>query len=311
MSDIKEDRMDGAEALNAARSDLAEKIARWTGDKNQATTRIPELTFHRWETPTEPTSYMHSPSICLIAQGTKRVVLGEDAYIYDANHYLVSSVDLPIVAQILEATSEKPYLGLSLVLDQRCIAQLMVDSNLPSPRVKQATRGMAVSEVPLSLFNTILRLIDLLDEPEDIPILSPMIQREILYRLLVGEQGPRLRQIGTAGSHGRQIAQSIDWLKDNFNKPLRVEDLAEEARMSASTFHHHFRAMTSMSPLQYQKWLRLNEARRLMLTEQLDAANASFQVGYESPSQFNREYKRQFGVPPLRDIKNLRQTGVA
>jgi len=307
MTDIKENQTANAEAQNTARSELAEKIARWTGDENQVITKIPTLTLHRWETSTEPTSYMLSPSICMIAQGTKRVVLGEDTYVYDANHYLVNSVDLPIVAQILEA----PYLGLTLNLDQRGIAQLMVDSNLPSPRVKQASRGMAVSEVPLSLVNAILRLIDLLDEPDDIPILAPMIQREILYRLLIGEQGARLRQIGAVGSHGHQIAQSIDWLKGNFDKPLRIEQLAADARMSASTFHHHFRAMTSMSPLQFQKWLRLNEARRLMLTEQFDAANASFQVGYESPSQFNREYKRQFGAPPLHDIKNLRQTATA
>ena len=170
---------------------------------------------------------------------------------------------------------------------------------------------MAVSEVSLPLLNAFQRLIDLLDQPEDIPILAPLIQREILYRLLMGEQGPRLRQMGAAGSQSHQIARAIDWLKANFSQPLRVDDLAAHARMSTSAFHHHFRALTAMSPLQFQKWLRLHEARRLMLTEHLDAATAAFQVGYESPSQFSREYNRLFGAPPLRDITSLRQLAVA
>ncbi len=169
---------------------------------------------------------------------------------------------------------------------------------------------MAVSEVPLPLLNAFQRLIDLLDDPESIPVLAPLVHREIFYRLLVGEQGPRLRQIVTAGSHSHQIARAIDWLKDNFKEPLRVDDLAAYSGMSTSSFHHHFRSLTAMSPLQFQKRLRLNEARQLMLTERLDAASASFQVGYESPSQFSREYNRLFGAPPLRDIRNLNQVSV-
>jgi AraC-like DNA-binding protein len=272
------------DSLEAAHAELAEGIARWTGENNQLTTMVPSLTLHRWETPTEPTSYMLPPSICLIAQGAKRVMLGEDVYLYDANHFLITAVGLPVVAQIIEASSEKPYLGLSLQLDQRTIAQLMVDSSQPLPRTPQAGRAMAVSEVPLPLLNAFQRLIDLLDEPESIRVLAPLVQREIFYRLLVGEQGPRLRQIVTAGSHSHQIARAIDWLKDNFSQPLRVDDLAGFSGMSTSSFHHHFRSLTAMSPLQFQKRLRLNEARRLMLTERLDAATASFQVGYESPS---------------------------
>ena len=158
---------------------------------------------------------------------------------------------------------------------------------------------MAISEVTVPLLNSLQRLIELLDEPEDIPVLAPLIQREILYRLLVGDQGLRLRQIGAAGSQSQQIARAIDWLKDNFKQPLRVDDLATHARMSTSNFHHHFRALTAMSPLQFQKWLRLHEARLLMLTERLDASTAAFQVGYESPSQFSREYSRLFGAPPF------------
>jgi AraC-like DNA-binding protein len=253
---------------------------------------------------------MHPSSICLIAQGSKHVMLGEDTYVYDANHFLITSVDLPVVAQIIEASREKPYLGLRLELDQRTVAELMVDSSHALPRTPQAGRAMAVSEIPLPLLNAFQRLIDLLDEPEGIPILAPLAQREIFYRLLVGEQGPRLRQIATAGSHSHQIARAIDWLKDNFSQPLRVDDLAAYSGMSTSSFHHHFRSLTAMSPLQFQKRLRLNEARQLMLTKRLDAATASFQVGYESPSQFSREYSRLFGAPPLRDIKNLHQISV-
>ena len=166
---------------------------------------------------------------------------------------------------------------------------------------------MATGDVTLPLLTAFQRLIDLLDEPRDIPILAPNIQREIFYRLLVGDQGARLRQMASAGSQSNQIGRAIYWLKSNFTQTLRIDDLATQVNMSTSTFHHHFRAVTAMSPLQYQKWLRLNEARRLMLTENQDAAAAAFQVGYESPSQFNREYSRLFGKSPLRDITNLRQ----
>lgn len=296
-----------ADDLKTAQAALAERITRWTTERDLPAAAIPALTLRRWEAPTEPASSMHEPSVCLIAQGAKQVLLGDDVYVYDAHHFLITSVDLPVVAQVIEASREKPYLGLMLKLDQREIAQLMVDSNLPSPRTQQAGRGMAVSAVSLPLLNAFQRLIDLLDEPEDIPILAPLVQREILYRLLVSDQGPRLRQIGAAGSQGHQIARAIDWLKSNFAQPLRVDDLAAHARMSTSSFHHHFRALTAMSPLQFQKWLRLHEARMLMLTEHLDASTAAFRVGYESPSQFSREYSRLFGAPPLRDIKGLHQ----
>lgn len=296
-----------AEDLRIAREGLVEKVARWTEGHIRLQTAIPGLMLNRLEHPIEPTSYMHDPSICLIAQGAKRVLLGEDAYVYDAHHYLITSVGLPVMAQVLEASSETPYLGLKLSLDQRELAQLMVDSELPMTRPRQAERGMAVSEVSLPLVSAFGRLLDLLDTPEDIPILAPLIQREILYRLLMGEQGPRLRQIAAAGSHSHQIARAIDWLKENYTQALRVEELASQASMSASTFHHHFRTVTAMSPLQFQKWLRLHEARRLMLTEHMDATSVALEVGYESPSQFSREYSRLFGAPPLRDIKQLRQ----
>jgi AraC-like DNA-binding protein len=296
--------------MEVALEALGKSIARWTEKGEQHTTAVPGLSLFRRDEPTEPISGMYEPSICLVAQGAKRVLLGDDTYVYDAHHYLITSVHLPTVVQIIEASPEKPYLGLRLKLDLREISQLMVDSNLPQPRAQQSSRGMATGEVTLALVNAFVRLIDLLDAEEDITILAPVIQREVIYRLLVGDQGARLRHIAAAGSQSQQIARAIEWLKGNFARPLRIDDLAAQARMSTSTFHHHFRAMTALSPLQYQKQLRLQEARRLMLAERLDAANAAFQVGYESPSQFSREYNRLFGAPPLRDVTNLRQMAV-
>ncbi|KIT38266.1 AraC family transcriptional regulator [Vibrio parahaemolyticus EN9701072] len=256
---------------------------------------------------TPPTSYTHNPSICLIAQGRKRVLLGEESFIYDANHFLISSVDLPIIANIIEASEEQPYLGLIMELDLTEISQLIVDSELAFTQAKEAQKGIAVGELSESLLDAFVRLAELLDEGQNIKILAPIIKREIFYRLLMSEQGTRLHQIVTAGSHSHQIAKAIDWLKNNFVKPLSVGDLASFTGMSKSSFYTHFRSMTSMTPLQFQKKLRLSEARRLMLTENLDAMAATFKVGYESPSQFSREYSRLFGAPPSKDIKSLRE----
>lgn len=294
-------------SLQDERASLADRIAQWTADRNSLDTPIAGLSFHRWETPTEPTSYMLPPSICLIGQGRKRLFLGEETYAYDAHRFLITSVDLPVVAQIIEASSDKPYLGLTMELDLRLIAQLILGLDMPSVRPSRERLGIAVSDVSAPLLDAFDRLIRLLESPQDISAVAPLIKQEIFYRLLTGEQGPRLRMITTAGNHGYQISRAIDWLKDNFSKPVKIEELAGRAGLSLSAFHNHFRAMTSMSPLQYQKRMRLNEARRLMLTERIDASRAAFQVGYESPSQFSREYSRQFGAPPMRDIKSLIQ----
>ena len=293
-------------SMDVALAALRQRIARWTDKEGLLVTAIPGVSLARRDAPTQPTSSLYEPSICVIAQGVKRVLLGDDTYVFDAHHFLITSVDLPTVVQILHASREQPYLSLLVQLDPREMAQLMVDSHLPPPRAQQSSRGMATGAVTLPLLSACQRLLDLLAAPQDIPILAPLIQREILYRLLVGEQGARLRQIASAGSPSHQIAQAIEWLKRHYTLPLRIEDLAAHVHMSPSTFHQHFRALTAMSPLQYQKWLRLNEARRLMLTERLDAATAAFEVGYESPSQFSREYRRVFGAPPLRDITSLR-----
>ncbi len=286
---------------------LTAQIARWTESGELYTTAVPGLSLFRRDEPTGPISGMYEPSICVAVQGAKRVILGEDTYVYDASHYLITSVHLPTIVQIIEASPSKPYLGLRLMLDIRKISQLMVDSSLPKPRSHQSTRGMATGKMTVPLIGAFQRLLDLLDEQQDIPILAPNIQKEITYRLLMSEQGERLRRIASAGSQSQQIARAIEWMKNNYSTALSIDELAAQANMSNSTFHHHFRSMTALSPLQFQKQLRLQEARRLMLSERLDAANAAFQVGYESPSQFNREYNRQFGAPPIRDITKLRQ----
>jgi AraC-like DNA-binding protein len=294
--------------LEAARETLAASIDRWSGaDGEPFTTAIPTLGLLRRTTPSAPTSCMYDPSVAVIVQGAKRVLLGEDTYRYDACRFLVTSVDLPAIGEITEASSEQPFLALMMKLDQRVMTELIMEGGLPSPRAEPTGRGMAVGQATLPLLQAFQRLIDLLDEPDDIPVLAPLIQREILYRLLVSNQGSRLWQIASVGSQSHRIARAIDWLKTHAAEPLRVDELAASVQMSASTFHHHFRALTAMSPLQYQKWLRLNEARRLMLTEHLDASTAAYRVGYESPSQFGREYHRLFGAPPLRDITSLRQ----
>lgn len=277
---------------------LRVSIARWTENGDQLVTAIPGLSLYRRDEPTQPTSVMYEPSMCLAAQGIKRVLLGGDAYVYDAHHFLITSVDLPTIAQVIKASPDEPCLVLMVKLDPQELSQLMVDAHLPPPRTQTSNRGMATGPITGPLLTACQRLLDLLDEPRDIPILAPIILREIFYRLLVGDHGAHLRQMTVAGSQRQQIARAICWLKAHFTKPCRIEELAGHVNMSVSTFHHHFRALTAMSPLQYQKWLRLNEARRLMLTELQDATSAAVQVGYESPSQFSREYSRLFGAPP-------------
>lgn len=294
-------------SMKTVMESLATGIGRLIGEQDLLTTVIPGLLLFRREEQSEPMSAMYEPSICMVAQGAKRVFIGDEAYVYDPEHFLITSVDIPTIVQVIEGSSKKPCLGLVLKLDRRELSQLMVDSNLPAPRAQQSSRGMALGELTMPLVTAVQRLVDLLNDPQDIPILAPIIQREILYRLLVGDQGARLRQIASVGSQSNQVARAIDWLKGNFTQALRIEELAAQVNMSVSTFHHHFRSLTAMSPLQYQKWLRLNEARRLMFIEHFDAATAAFEVGYESPSQFSREYNRLFGNSPLRDITNMRQ----
>ncbi|GFO60841.1 AraC family transcriptional regulator [Geomonas silvestris] len=296
--------------LDAAREILRDSIARWTIGGNQNPDAIPTLSFFREDGLSEPFSAVYEPCICMVVQGAKRVILGNLSYVYNPHQYLIASVDLPTFVQVIDASKERPLLGLKLTFDMQQVSQMLIDSNFPHHRAQNSDHGMATSEITLPLVTAFQRLIDLLDEEQDIPMLAPIIQKEIIYLLLVGEQGACLHQIATAGSQSQQVARTIEWLKSNFSRQLRIDDLASQAHMSTSSFHNHFRAITAQSPLQYQKHLRLHEARRLMLAESLDAATAAFQVGYESPSQFSREYSRLFGTPPIRDITKLRKMAI-
>ncbi|KAG8149110.1 AraC family transcriptional regulator [Burkholderia catarinensis] len=290
---------------NDLRQTLAERVAKWTEGVDHLTTAIPNLSFHRREAPTQPMDCMVEPSFGLVVQGTKRVIQSGDAYIYDANRFLITSLDLPGSTQVIEASREKPFLGLGLKLDFRVMAELMVQV-APDHDEAPAGRGLVVGDMTEPLYDALNRLLALLDDPNAIAVLAPYVEREIYYRLLTSDQGARLRQIASAGSQGNRVSRAIRWLRAHYDESLRVDDLAAQVQMSSSTFHHHFRQLTGMSPLQYQKWIRLNEARRLMLSERLDAASASFRVGYASPTQFNREYSRLFGNSPRRDIDSLR-----
>jgi len=288
---------------------LAQAVARRTRGVEQAATAIEALNFYRREAPTSCTVAVVEPSVALVVQGAKCMTLGDETYRYDPQRFLITSLDLPATMQVLEASRERPYLGMALKLDLRALGELMLQC-APSPsRDQNVGRGMMLGQTTKPLLDAFLRLVSLLDDPASIPVMAPLIQREICYRVLTSEQGARLRQIVSAGSQSHRIARAVEWLKTHCDQPLRVEDLAASAQMSTSTFHHHFRQLTAMSPVQYQKSLRLTEARRLMLAEDLDAATAAFRVGYESPSQFSREYARLFGAPPRRDIEALRQAG--
>ena len=249
---------------------------------------------------------VHNPCIAVIAQGAKRIYLGEEVFHYDRARYLVGSVGLPVAGQVVEASADKPYLSFKLDVDPREVASLLLEAPISMSEETAPARGLYISRVGLELVDAFVRMLRLIDTPEDIAALEGGIRREILYRVLKSEQGHKVRQIATASSQSRRVARAVEWLSKNFRQPLRVEELAAQANMSASSFHEHFRAMTAMSPLQFQKQLRLQEARELLMSEDLDAATAGHRVGYESPSQFSREYSRLFGVPPATDMKRLR-----
>ncbi|MEG4516129.1 MULTISPECIES: AraC family transcriptional regulator [unclassified Microcoleus] len=289
--------------------ELAALVSRHTEGKGNGLhkTAIDKLELTRESSVSAALHGVYEPLLAIIVQGQKEALLGEETYRYGEAQYLVISVDLPINGFVVEATPDKPYLGFKLNLDPRQLCDIITAQTNPSANKKEnSVRGLFVSTADAPLLDCALRLTRLLDTPQDIPILAPMIIREIYYRLLIGEQSEAVRQIATSGSNMQRIAEVLKLIKTDFVKPMRVEDLAGQANMSPSSFHYHFKEVTSMSPLQYQKQLRLLEARRLMLAENSDAANAAYQVGYESPSQFSREYSRMFGAPPIRDIERLR-----
>lgn len=293
-------------AVIEMRKELSVKIAAHAQSEGENRTQIPGLSLYRRTKPSACFLANYEPGVTVFAQGRKRVNLRGTIYLCDGSSFLLSSIDVPAESQIVEASEEAPLLTLFLRLDMPTVREVISREELPDPESKIPSRGIAVGETTVGLLSACSRLIDLLETPEDIPFLSPLITREFIYRILRTPQGERLRAIATAGDLSHRTARAIAWLRANYTKPLRMEDLAVVARMGVSTLHHQFRELTAMSPLQYQKQLRLQTARQRMLLDGMDATSAAYEVGYESVSQFNREYGRLFGRPPIRDIKFLR-----
>ncbi|GLQ97594.1 AraC family transcriptional regulator [Dyella mobilis] len=298
--------MGSSSRLQLDREELTVAIERYARTEGVTTTAWPALSFFRADAPSDRSCALYEPCLGLLLQGNKHILLGDERFEQEHGDYLISSIDVPVSAQVMRASPQEPCLCLTLRLDPLRIGEWLSEVKLPKPATATA-RGLAVRPASGEILDPLLRLVRLLDSPRDLPLLAPLIERELIYRLLIGEQGARLALIAVAGGQGQQIARAIQWLKQHYNKPLRIVDLASVVNMSASSLHHHFREITAMSPLQYQKVLRLHEARRLLLTEGCDVATAAHRVGYESPSQFSREYSRQHGAPPLRDVNRLRQ----
>jgi AraC-like DNA-binding protein len=285
---------------------LKEKLLRWMPEPGRYPTAIEGFAIARRHDAKELENCVYKPLVAVVLQGSKRSVIGSEEYRYGENHCLVIGVDIPSANHVIVASPEQPFLAVSLDLDKYLITQLAAEIP-PAARPENGSyKGMAVAEVDPDVMDAFLRLAELLEKPEQIPVLAPMIIREIHYRLLIGPQGERLRTINTLGTQSNQIAKTITWLRDNYKEPLQVDELARKVNMATSTFHRHFRDVTTLSPLQFQKRLRLYEAQRRMLVENEDAAIAALAVGYESATQFNREYKRQFGEPPHRHVSQLR-----
>lgn len=285
---------------------LAAEIARFTSVDGLHTTAIPRLSLFRTSCPTEPVHGVQNPALCIVAQGKKQAMLGEEVLSYGAGQCLVISLGVPVVGQVIEASPDEPYLCFRLELDPAMLAGMIFEMKLPPTERCREPLAVGVSAADAALADAASRLVRLIEAPQDIAMLAPLVEREILYRLLTGPQAGRLREIATGESRAQQVSRAIGWLRDNFAEPFRAETLAVEARMSLSSLHFHFKEVTGMSPLQYQKQIRLQEARRLILAQALDAASAGHRVGYDSPSQFSREYSRLFGAPPRRDIDRLR-----
>ena len=294
--------MSEAEAV----SGLAYAVGKFAQTDGDYTTAIPALTLHRRSAPTEPLHCIYSLGLGVIAQGAKQVMLGDEVINYSPGRSMLTTIDLPVVSHVAQASVRKPFLGLLLTLDPRQIVQMASELDLPQPSRERAFRPVSIEKLDEALLDALIRLVELLEEPALVPRLAPLVRQEITIRLLTGRYGPQLQHLVAVGSPSQQIARAVAWLKQNFTHVLHVDELAARTHMSPSTFRQHFRAITGMSPLQFQKQLRLQEARQLMLNQSLDAGNAGGRVGYESASQFSREYSRLFGAPPQRDIKRMR-----
>lgn len=288
-------------------TELAELMKRYSRQDGVHETDIPSLFFIRESHVAEPVYGVYKPSFCVIVQGEKEVLLSKERFRYSSADYLVASVNLPVTGQVINASTAAPYLALKLEFTPSQVLEVLSDSDIQARPEKNAKRAMFVSKIEPSLLDAVVRLASLLDNPRDIPVLAPIFTKEILYRVLQGPHGGVLEQIAIEGSYTYRIKDVIEHIMKYYNRTFRVEELADIANMSVSSLHRHFKAVTAMSPIQFQKQLRLQEARRLLLTKSTDAADAAFRVGYESPSQFSREYSRMFGFAPREDIKRLRE----
>lgn len=294
--------------LDAQQAELSDRIARNAPGEGMHECAIPGIGLLRFDSPSQPTPTVYEPSLCIVVQGRKIVHLADETYTYDPLNYLVVSMTLPVIGQVIEATPDKPYLCLRINVDTALIGELQ-QVVAPPPEAMNHDRAIFVARTSAPLLDAVLRLVRLLDTPDEITILAPLALREIHYRVLAGELGHRLRELCVLDSQSQRIARAIELLKRRFHEPLRIEELASAAHMSSSSLHHRFKAVTAMSPLQFQKQLRLQEARRLMLIDNLEAASAAHRVGYESPSQFTREYRRLFGAPPRQEVEAARLAG--
>lgn len=285
--------------------DLAAAMARHVTADGMHTTALPRVGLIRSSAPSMPVHTVYRPTLCVVAQGRKRVMLGQTAFVYDPSMFLVCAVDLPVIGAVIEASEAEPYLCLTLDLDLVALGELALGH--PAPQPNETSAGLALSPATPGLVDAATRLVQLLDTPADASVLAPLIEREILWRLMTGEQGAMIRRIASAESRLAQIGRAIGWLKDHFADRFAIEEVADIAGMSGSAFYEHFKAATKMTPLQYRNRLRLQEARRLMVVESQDAAAAGFAVGFDSPSQFSRDYAKLFGAPPARDAALLRE----
>jgi AraC-like DNA-binding protein len=296
-----------AERRAALCAELASLLQRRTGSDGGHETAIPALALWRYSHPTELTPGIQQPAVYVVVQGRKHVELGGKTYVYDPSQYLAVSLELPVVSRVVEATPEAPYLCMTLRIDPRELAALIVESGRPAPRDEHDGRALFVSPLEAPLLDGLLRLVRLLDTPEEIPVLAPLILRELHFRLLQGEQHGRLAEMAIGDGRLRRVAGAISWIKEHYAEPLQIEALAKRVNMSASALHGHFKAVAGVSPIQYQKRLRLEEARRMLLSGATSAEAVAYEVGYASASQFSREYGRLFGEPPRRDAGRMRE----
>ena len=289
-------------------SELIRFVERWTKDTNGPyQTAVEGLRLSRFTEQTQPTFYIQETAVCFVLQGRKTVMLGRGEYVYDAGSCLVASVELPVTGSISNATGEKPYLGVVLNVNPKDLAALIIDTGRqPSRSDKTSLQALSITKITPALADALLRLLKLLDRPSEITVMAPMIRREINFRLLQTEQFDLLSQAVVGDGKLGRVSHAISWLKENLTSTLRIEELAAQVHMSPSSLHHHFKEVTSLSPVQFQKRLRLQKARQLFLTDRTSAEKIAYLVGYDSPSQFNREYARLFGEPPKRDANRMR-----